>query len=125
MRGPMFGMVLVCLTTLVGCTRTCEVRLVNQSESTTDFRIDEFSNDLDTFVLDLAPGANPVTVIHHSMGNRLTIQSGTALGQSLTVIDAECTARITDGDTVVVTKQPDGQLVCEVIPGIPLTQPRR
>ncbi|MBI1348122.1 hypothetical protein GC163_17750 [bacterium] len=119
MRGVLLGIVLAGLTTLAGCTRTCEVRFTNLSGSTTDFRIDEYGTDLDTLVLDLAPGSNPVTVIHHSMGNRLTIQSGSAIGQTLTIVDATCQARITDGDTVEVTKGPDGQLDCVVIPGLP------
>lgn len=125
MRGLLTGIVLVSLTTLTGCMRTCEVRFVNLSESTTDYRIDEPGSDLDTLVLDQAQGAPPVTVVHHSMGGRLTIQSGVAIGQSLTIVDSTCTAQITDGDTVEVTKRPDGQLECVVTPGIPLTDKHR
>lgn len=125
MRGPSIGMVLVCLTTLAGCMRTCEVRFVNESGSTTDYRIDEPGIDLDTFVLDQASGSAPVTVIHQTMGNRLTIQSGAAIGHSLSIIDSSCEARITDGDKVVVTKQPGGQLECVVIPAIPDTARKR
>jgi hypothetical protein len=119
------GLLSVC--GVVGCgPNVYTVRFTNNSPQRTDFVIDEpggYSDD--TFVPNVAGNGGKQTVTHQSGRNQTDIASGTLIGQQLVVIDARCSAKVTDGDIVDVVKQPDGSLTCTVTPGAnPQDDPR-
>lgn len=107
----------VCLS---GCGQiTYTVRITNNSPQPTDFVIDEFNVDNDTFITDVAAGGGKATVEHSTRRLTMNIASGTLIGQQLIIVDARASARVTDGDIVDVVKATDGSLSTTVTPASP------
>lgn len=112
---------LLAVVCLSGCGQiTYTVRITNNSPQATDFIIDEFNVDNDTFVTDVAAGGGKATVEHSTRMSRMNIATGTLIGQQLIIVDARATARVTDGDIVDVVKAADGSLTTIVTPASPL-----
>lgn len=114
------GLVLCACAVLsgVGCRGTYEVEFVNNSGTVTDIRTSQTGGSA-TVVLDV-PAGGTADFSHDGAGRSLTVQTGAVVGQQMVVVDAECTVRVTDADTVLVTKTAAGSLECIVIPGAPI-----
>jgi len=118
MKSVHAGCVLASVALLVGCTEvTYQVKIINNGSFTTDFAI-ESNDSTTTFVQDLAPGKS-TTVSHTATTfvtgtDRVTVSSGTLIGNEITPIDAQCTAAATSNDLLTVVKALDGTLSCTV-----------
>lgn len=101
---------------LVGCTPgNYTVHIVNNSALTTDFLIDEPGYSNDQFILAVPGQGGKVTLQHNGIRTYVTVYSGTAVAQQMSVIDGTTSFLVTKNDVVTITKPANGPLQSDVV----------